>query len=644
MRTIWSLSLLLAASAAAQTFNVNQIRPSTTNGQVITTVTGHTVWATPSTGSGTVPAIPVVYESGIQTSANQLFAAHVVPVAVTVPTSCTGSAAQAFASTFGGSVPTATGSVAWTFRDLTTSTTLCTFTWSASGSVAVVTGSGGTINAGDAVGLVGATTADATLANVGAAVNGTAVGGGSSGFPFILGSTSIAALSTNTAVTGLSVNGVTLNGAGSSSLFLNQAGGYTTPPGSTGNVNAPSTLTNNAVMIGQGTTQAATIAVDNTAGDVLIATAGAPVMGPITPGMVPTLNQSTTSYAAGLAGGALGSVPYQTVVNTTGFVASPTTASHQFFYGWAPSGSALAPTAVDLGVYLNANLTATSPLVLTPTALGWVASCPTCPTSATGSTVSVNGGLTIASPNFNGTTPAAGAGNQNVIFQQSGSSVSAEVPLGVTSFTGDGNFLTNSASTGAVTTTLHTAVAHTFWGNNTGSTAAPGYQAIGTADLPTIPLTKLANQSPDTFLINATGSAASPTAVTMPTGGTNGCAGGSDAIVYNNSSHAVGCNTSLITSFCHGTTTISSTTIASAGTLTATPVTCTGLAAGDNIALDFNSDPTGIVGFQPSTSGMLTIIKWPSSGQINIKIVNNTSAPITMGTIILDYTGEGVRP
>lgn len=56
-------------------------------------------------------------------------------------------------------------------------------------------------------------------------------GSGGSGFPIVLGSTSIAASSTTTAVTGLSVNGVTLNAAGSSTLFLNQAGGYTTPSG-----------------------------------------------------------------------------------------------------------------------------------------------------------------------------------------------------------------------------------------------------------------------------------------------------------------------------------------------------------------------------------------------------------------------------
>lgn len=65
---------------------------------------------------------------------------------------------------------------------------------------------------------------------------GCPAGGGGSGFPIILGGTSVAAGSTTTAVTGFTVNGVTLNAAGSTSLFLNQAGGYTTPAGGAGTV------------------------------------------------------------------------------------------------------------------------------------------------------------------------------------------------------------------------------------------------------------------------------------------------------------------------------------------------------------------------------------------------------------------------
>lgn len=55
--------------------------------------------------------------------------------------------------------------------------------------------------------------------------------------------------------------------------------------------------------------------------------------------------------------------------------------------------------------------------------------------------------------------------------------------VGVSSFSGDGGLLSNSSSTGAVTATLATAGAHKYWGNNTGSTAAPAYYQPAFTDL-----------------------------------------------------------------------------------------------------------------------------------------------------------------
>jgi hypothetical protein len=56
-------------------------------------------------------------------------------------------------------------------------------------------------------------------------------------------------------------------------------------------------------------------------------------------------------------------------------------------------------------------------------------------------------------------------------------------------------------------------------------------------------LSGLATQAADTVIANATGSSAAPTAVAFPTGGTNGCAGATNAIGYNTSTHAFVCNT-----------------------------------------------------------------------------------------------------
>lgn len=95
------------------------------------------------------------------------------------------------------------------------------------------------INLPGAQPTAGNTRLDCTPSNP--AVCSWAAASGSTGFPINLGSTSIASGSTTTAVTGLSVNGVTLNAAGSASLFLNQVGGYTAPSGGS-SVNGAQTM------------------------------------------------------------------------------------------------------------------------------------------------------------------------------------------------------------------------------------------------------------------------------------------------------------------------------------------------------------------------------------------------------------------
>lgn len=65
-----------------------------------------------------------------------------------------------------------------------------------------------------------------------------------------------------------------------------------------------------------------------------------------------TITAAHVAPVTNVAGGALGSVHYQSAANATAFLASPTTSGHTFFLGWTPSGSALAPIAIDLATYL----------------------------------------------------------------------------------------------------------------------------------------------------------------------------------------------------------------------------------------------------------------------------------------------------
>jgi len=95
------------------------------------------------------------------------------------------------------------------------------------------------------------------------------------------------------------------------------------------------------------------------------------------------------------------------------------------------------------------------------------------------------------------------------------------------------------ANQGTTTQVLH--------GNGAGN---PSFGAIVNGDITTgtIALTKLdSTTAADTVIANFTGGAASPSAVAMPTSGTNGCAGAANALTYNTTTHALGCNTISVT-------------------------------------------------------------------------------------------------
>ena len=62
-----------------------------------------------------------------------------------------------------------------------------------------------------------------------------------------------------------------------------------------------------------------------------------------------------------------------------------------------------------------------------------------------------------------------------------------------------------------------------------------------------------------------------------------------------------------------------------------------GVLKGDNIIADFDLDPTGVTGYQASSNGMLTIIKYPTADNVNFKVCNNTLSSITPGAVILNW-------
>lgn len=277
---------------------------------------------------------------------------------------------------------------------------------------------------------------------------------------------------------------------------------------------------------------------------------------------------------------------------------------------------------------------------------------------------------------------------------------------GVSSFTGDGLLANNSVSTGAVTLTLATAAAHTVWGNRTGSTAAPSYSILVSADIPNnaastsgnagtatalaaTPTLCTTGQAPTGILANgnATGCAAiggGGLAFSSLTSGTNtaaamlvgtgaslaptgsgtitpsqislagsgaGGVGGNLSVAHLNSGTGATSSTfwrgdgtwatpgggGTVVTICSGTVALPTTAISSGTNGTITTATCTGLLTTDNIQLDFNGNPTATTGFFPSTSGTLTIYKWPTAGQINVMFQNNTGSVVTPGAISVNY-------
>jgi hypothetical protein len=86
-----------------------------------------------------------------------------------------------------------------------------------------------------------------------------------------------------------------------------------------------------------------------------------------------------------------------------------------------------------------------------------------------------------------------------------------------------------------------------------------------------------------------------------------------------------------------GTAALGASSIASGACASAVTATATGALATDVLMGSFNSDPTGVTGYIPSTSGMLTIIIYPTSNTANFKVCNNTSSAVTPGAITLNW-------
>lgn len=93
----------------------------------------------------------------------------------------------------------------------------------------------------------------------------------------------------------------------------------------------------------------------------------------------------------------------------------------------------------------------------------------------------------------------------------------------------------------------------------------------------------------------------------------------------------------LSTTIASGAKALATSAIASGACSSAQTDTATGALTTDAIAATFNADPTGVTGYAPSTSGMLTILPYPTADTVNFKVCNNTGSSITPGAITLNW-------
>lgn len=93
----------------------------------------------------------------------------------------------------------------------------------------------------------------------------------------------------------------------------------------------------------------------------------------------------------------------------------------------------------------------------------------------------------------------------------------------------------------------------------------------------------------------------------------------------------------LTSTIASGTSALGTSAIGSAACASVVTTSAPNTATTDVVLGSFNGDPTAVTGYIPLTAGMLTIIGYPTSGNVNWKVCNNTTSSITPGAITLNW-------
>lgn len=86
-----------------------------------------------------------------------------------------------------------------------------------------------------------------------------------------------------------------------------------------------------------------------------------------------------------------------------------------------------------------------------------------------------------------------------------------------------------------------------------------------------------------------------------------------------------------------GTAALGTSAISSATCATVVTVSAAGTLTTDVVSAGFNGDPTAVTGYIAATTGMLSVISYPTADNVNFKVCNNTASSVTPGAITLNW-------
>lgn len=265
---------------------------------------------------------------------------------------------------------------------------------------------------------------------------------------------------------------------------------------------------------------------------------------------------------------------------------------------------------------------------------------------ATGGTITISGTISAASTlraNTGTTDTIANTDCGNVITESNAASIAVALPVASTSGFGAGTFFqvcnigVGVATVTPTTSQIGGASSKAIQGGTATNPSCLAFQSDGT-NYNIVALPVPAGLFTVTGALKGSGAGVvSPAACSDLSNGTALCSTTPGTGVATAAAATLSSAGGLTSTIAAGTSALGTGAITSATCATVVTTTATNTATTDVVLASFNGDPTAVTGYVPLTTGMLTIIPYPTSGNVNFKVCNNTAGSITPGAITLNW-------